>query len=408
VSNRSEHLRISFASFRSSKPLQKTKNSDLFEVDVKGDESVRKRLLRFSTSELTSAKILAQRSAVPAVISRTTSTNTKKRKSLSVSHEDKARLLRVTKRLRRGPLNSYIDPTQPGQGSALMDVSDAVRKSGRYDAWADAAEEKEEDSPLEGMEQLRKKKIKPPVQRHPREDIQVPAIHEPHQGTSYNPVAGAHNELLLKAHQAEERRVREEERLAELQKKMHSSTETTADGLPSGMTLDTTVEVLESDDDEEDEEIIPVQRPERKTKQQRKKAEKRLAEKRLLAEKAARKRLNVDLDTVKALRLTTDSKLRNRAKLLETRKAMMRQKLRQGLAGKRIGRHKVPEREIEVQLGEQLSESLRTLQPEGNLFKDRLQSLQERAMIEPRVRVLPSKRRTKDKVYEKHAWKRFM
>lgn len=73
----------------------------------------------------------------------------------------------------------------------------------------------------------------------------------------------------------------------------------------------------------------------------------------------------------------------------------------------RIGRHKVPEREVDVQLGEDLSESLRALkvnstyfkhqstglliilmQPEGNLFRDRFQSLQQRALVEPRVPVM--------------------
>lgn len=48
-----------------------------------------------------------------------------------------------------------------------------------------------------------------------------------------------------------------------------------------------------------------------------------------------------------------------------------------------------------------------TTQPEGNLFKDRFQSLQRRALIEPRVPQLPKKRMTKVKEYEKFAWKRF-
>lgn len=34
---------------------------------------------------------------------------------------------------------------------------------------------------------------------------------------------------------------------------------------------------------------------------------------------------------------------------------------RSGLAGQRLGKHKVPEKEVDVQLGEDLSESLRAL-----------------------------------------------
>lgn len=389
------------------KPLTKTKDSDLFEIDVKGDDTIKSRMPRFSSSQLTSAKILAQRSAVPAVLPRATA---QKRKS-GVSYEDKSRLLRAGKRLRRGPLNSYVDPTELGQGSASTEVSNAAKKSGGYDAWTDEvsdsdAEERFADNP----EQVKKRKVRAPVHHHPKDDMKVPAIHEPHQGTSYNPPVNAHQELLLKAHQTEERRLQEDAKLAEVKNKMHSSTTITVDGLPSGMLLETPVEMLESDDEVDEEEdggSAPAKRPQRKTKQQRNKAEKRRAEKRLLADKAAQKRQNVHLNSMKSLRLSVEERLALRAKVLESRKAAVRQKLLQGIAGKRVGKHKVPEREVEVQLGEDLSENLRTLKPEGNLFKDRFVSMQERALIEPRVRVLPSKRRTRDVVYEKHAWKRF-
>lgn len=43
---------------------------------------------------------------------------------------------------------------------------------------------------------------------------------------------------------------------------------------------------------------------------------------------------------------------------------------------------------MDVQLGEELSDSFRGLKPEGNLFKDRFTSLQHRALIEPRKPVL--------------------
>ena len=34
-------------------------------------------------------------------------------------------------------LNSVVDHAQPGEGTALMEVSNAVRESGKYDVWAD-------------------------------------------------------------------------------------------------------------------------------------------------------------------------------------------------------------------------------------------------------------------------------
>ena len=36
---------------------------------------------------------------------------------------------------RRGPLNSIVDHDQVGEGSALMEVSEAVKESGKYDVW---------------------------------------------------------------------------------------------------------------------------------------------------------------------------------------------------------------------------------------------------------------------------------
>jgi nucleolar protein 53 len=127
--------------------LQKKTDSELFVVDTKGDDkgtcsrqlrttqtisyyffSVRKSLPRFSRTTLRSHQIISQRSAVPAVHARS-------RKSL-VSPRDKERLLRIARKDRRGPLNSIVDPSQPGAGSALLEVSEAVKKSGQYDMWS--------------------------------------------------------------------------------------------------------------------------------------------------------------------------------------------------------------------------------------------------------------------------------
>ena len=56
-----------------------------------------------------------------------------------MSARDKERLLRIARKDRRGPLNSIVDPSQPGAGSALLEVSEAVKKSGQYDVWSGEA-----------------------------------------------------------------------------------------------------------------------------------------------------------------------------------------------------------------------------------------------------------------------------
>ncbi|KAF8893071.1 P60-like protein [Infundibulicybe gibba] len=361
--------------------LQKTKDSDLFEIDVTGDDRIN------------IDKILSQRSAVPAVFSRTNSTTSSKRKS-TLSHEDKARLLRIAKKPRKGPFNSILDPSEHASGASAVELSEAVKNSGGYDPWAVAPDEEEVK---DGLETYINILFRPLCSTSPR-IIQLPAIVEPHQGTSYNPPA----------HEIEEERSRKVEKLAEFKAKIESARQDVqADNIAmaSGMQVD------ESPDVVEDEPItgeIPIKKmPERKTRQQRSKAARQIAEKRALAERAAHKRMLATISSVKMLRRSADQELSRRDQAIAARKLALQERLKKGLAGQRLGRHKVPEGLVDVQLGEDLSESFRALKPEGNLFRDRFLNLQQRALVEPRVPVLPKKRRNRIIEYEKHAWKRF-
>ena len=120
--------------------------------------------------------------------------------------------------------------------------------------------------------------------------INVPAIVEPHQGTSYNPPVDAHQELLLKAAAVEEKRLKGVEKLAAVKAKMDSALQET-DGLDdlgaAGMTVTTQID-SENTREEEAEEVdeqgpsLPKNFANRKTKAQKNKAVKVLAEVRLL------------------------------------------------------------------------------------------------------------------------------
>ncbi|KAF8801238.1 P60-like protein [Phlegmacium glaucopus] len=390
--------------------LQKIKDSDLFTVDLIGDEQIRKSTPRYSAAQLTSSKILAQRSAVPAVFSRTTSTTiTGKRKSV-LTREEKDKLMRIAKRPRKGPFNSIMDPSEYAAGSGTVALSAAVKNSGTYDPWVPQLVEEVKD----GLETVQEKKFKPPVLTKQRDLIDVPAIVEPHQGTSYNPPVDAHQELLSKAAAIEEKRLKDAERLAAVKAKMDNALQE-SDGLDNSAAAGMAV-TSQVDDEDEDEEAVEeegdgqksIKLPERKTKAQKNKATRVLAEKRALIQRAERKRLLASISGAKQLRKSNTELKSIRDQQKEERRLALAEKLRkQGLAGQKLGRHKVPESELAVQLGEDLSESLRGLKPEGNLFRDRFQSLQQRALIEPRVLVLPKKRRHKMVEYEKHAWKRF-
>ncbi|KAG5641248.1 hypothetical protein DXG03_005662 [Asterophora parasitica] len=392
------------------KTLQATKDQDLFQIDVTGDAQIRKSLPRFSTSQLSSIKILAERSAVPAVFSRPSSTTASKKRKPLVSNEKKTRLLRIAKRPRKGPFNSVIDPTEFGAGSAIIELSEAVKNSGTYDAWAPPPPQEEIK---EGLETVQKKSVKVPALSRVRDTIDVPAIIQPHQGTSYNPPVESHQELLLQAHGIEERRIRDAEKLAEVKEKIEAAKRDVEENNPavaSGMKLHEDIVGNEDDGESvEGEGDLPSKRlPPRKTQAQRKKAARLLAEKRELAERAARKRMLAAIPSAKTLRRSNARLTSVREKALMEKRTAEVDKIKQhGLAGRKLGKHKVPERAVVVQLGEDLSESLRALKPEGNLFRDRFLSLQQRALVEPRVPVLPKKHRSKIVEYEKHAWKRF-
>ena len=76
-----------------------------------------------------------------------------------------------------------------------------------------------------------------------------------------------------------------------------------------------------------------------------------------------RKRLHASVDAAKSLRKAGDRTLAARAQAAAERRARQEARLAQGgLVGQRLGKHVVRKEEVDVQLGEELSESLRGLQ----------------------------------------------
>ncbi|KIY72215.1 P60-like protein [Cylindrobasidium torrendii FP15055 ss-10] len=391
--------------------MHKKADDELFFVDNKPDTQIQHRVK--STKPLqqtTAARIIAERSAVPAVVSRTTATT--KRKS-TLSHEERDKLLRIAKKPRKGPLNTYMDPSEFGAGSAIMGLTEAVRRSGGYDPWAASAEP---ETPIDelpmGLEHVQKKTIKPPTHPKVRDQVESAAVLDPHVGTSYNPPVNAHQDLLLKAHAREEKRVQDAAKLALVKNRMDQARANQVDSNSGvfGMKLDTPKDGDEEEGNEgnaEGTETHTRPQPARKTKQQRKKAAKQLAERRLLANKAANKRMLVAIAQAKSLRKELHRTSSQQVEERERLKKEISEKLKGGLAGHKLGKHKIPEYEVDVQLGEDLSESLRAMKPEGNIFRDRFISLQQRGRLEPRTLVMPMKKKLRHVEYEKHAYKRF-
>lgn len=114
-----------------------------------------------------------------------------------------------------------------------------------------------------------------------RDLIKLPAVMEPHQGTSYNPPAVAHHELLLKAASVEQKRVAEAEKLAEVKAKMEACRVVDNLGenvLPLGMTLQEIGDPDENEDVPADSISQTMAVATRKTKAQRNREARRSAE----------------------------------------------------------------------------------------------------------------------------------
>ncbi|VDB96656.1 unnamed protein product [Peniophora sp. CBMAI 1063] len=381
--------------------LHRKKDEDLFVVDTAGDDTVRKRLPKLSTRSLTAAKILAQRSAVPAVHSRSTPSSSTKQK---LTRAEKERLLRIGKKDRKGPLNTLVDHTSQGEGSALLEVSHAA-KQGTYDVWGapstSSAPPKADFAPASTNALLPPSRA--PNLSHTRSQISAPAVPAPHAGASYNPPAEAHTQLLLQAHSIETER--EEKRLKEEAFKARVLAARNH-GVGSGVGMDLDDLDASKDVEIEEGETLVKKLPPRKTKQQRRRALRAKLDARALAEKAARKRLSAQVDSARRFAKLTAQEQAAAALRAAQRKEARLARLRAGLGGVRLGKHVVPRGEVDVQLGEELSESLRGLRVEGSLWRDRFVSMQQRALVEPRAQIQPSKGR-KMKVYEKHDFKRF-
>ncbi|KAI4520772.1 P60-like protein [Schizophyllum commune Loenen D] len=330
-------------------------DAGLFTIDTTGDENVRRAIPK-AKRQLTSLAILNERSAVPAVVGM-------KRKPAPVSKAEKERLLRTAGRTKRGPLGSHVDGSEMGKGSALMELSEAVKESGKYDVWGNSVVDADMTEEEELPETIKPKPVKAPKLSTPREIINVPAVEAPHAGASYNPPLEAHQDLLLEAYKVEQQRIADEEKFADVKARLQAARENAPAYDPTsrpGMLVPPIVDDEEEEADNQDS--IPRPAPTRKTKQQRAKQAKLKAEAQALAERAHRKRLLASVTGARALRRRQAWEARQRKEKIEERRRALAARLRlQGLRGQKLGKHKVPVPVPDVQLGEDLSGSLRAM-----------------------------------------------
>lgn len=384
-------------------PAHTQTNDQLFVEDRRGQETQLARQAR-EKRKLKSQEILEARSAVPAIQQRArsafqldTQTPAGKANAAGLPEKVKRRLRILASRPHEG------EQGQSELGSAGKLQSDAAVAE-KHDLWA--------DEPPKQVDEWASITVSQPVHR-PRSMSHepnaaakaAPAIAKPHAGTSYNPDYDAHEALLQEAVNNAAAEEEEDQQTKRLRDQWHNVVQEPSGETPMTMPID---EPTEQDDEEENDEgdDMRTKMPGRKSAAQRRR-EARAKEQQLQAEQRRRQRQQrAAMSELPAHLKALRQRAQARQALVDARRARKLERMQtQGIAGFRVGKHVVPKQRLDVQTGDELSESLRQLKPEGNLFWDRFQNLQARGLVEARRPVMPS-RKYKKKEYDRHSFKR--
>lgn len=238
----------------------------------------------------------------------------------------------------------------------------------------------------------------------------VPAVQKPRGGHSYNPMFADYEGRLAeegqKAIEAEEKRIEEAEaERIKLEAAARSAAE--ADAAEARAELsewdeDSAWEGIESGADE----AVKTKRPERKTPAQRNKATRRKEQEQRRRHETAMSKRNDETHRIKAVA----KEVSRRERALALARVEMSEDSEDGdddeLRRRQLGKFRLPEKDLELVLPDELQDSLRLLKPEGNLLKDRYRSMLVRGKMESR-RKIPFRKQAKTKVTEKWTYKDF-
>ncbi|XP_066065320.1 ribosome biogenesis protein NOP53 isoform X2 [Chamaea fasciata] len=273
-----------------------------------------------------------------------------------------------------------------------------------YDIWGDG---NPLDAPLAGqdpwyLQQTKKQPVAPPrLQARPSP---LPPVEVIGGGGSYNPPFREHQALLRRALQVELRRRREEEKV---ERRLKVTEAPPSEEAVLQEQLQGLQEEEEEEEEEEEQEERPQERPGTREQPGRKTQRQRRRERELRARAAARARARLALQRSQGLfqlrSLRRALRLRE-LQLQQRRLQRQRQRELREREPKRLGRLRYQEPGPEVQLSEELPESLRRLRPEGSVLRDRFKSFQRRNMIEPRERA-KFRRRYRVKLVEKRSFR---
>ena len=369
---------------------------------MKGDLEVSRKHAKHLKKGLKADEILAQRSSIPAISIRKrhsdrTSDNTlpaKKPRADWVSHKDLARLKQVA----------------DGRQGIIVEAKDAT-----YDIWdsgsAATTETQYDFLPLQEPTKQPKSLKQKPISLTAN-GKEVPAIPKPSGGYSYNPLSTDYEARLAeesaKALESERQRIIAEESEREKQ-------EAAARSAAEAEAAEERANLSEWEEDSEWEGFqsgaeggeTKKKRPQRKTQAQRNRIKRRKDEERLAKQKATMKAMEAQAERIKDIVEEVEEHEQKRALGIADITDAETEGNDDVLRRKQLGKFKLPERDLELVLPDELEESLRLLKPEGSLLKDRYRSMFVRGKMECR-RHIPFKKLAKRKATEKWTHKDFV
>ncbi|KZF23238.1 P60-like protein [Xylona heveae TC161] len=378
---------------------------ELFTLDTTGSTAIQKAYNKVH-KPLKADEIIAQRSAVPAVDSRKRSSSKvtdgiiepsgKKRRGGGVSHKELERLKQI----------AY------GGDSVHKDVV-KTDNTPAYDPWA--VEPPKQDPRFSFLEPPKPVRAPKTLNEAPislaADGKKIPAVKRPEGEMSYNPTFEDWSEALENAGQKEVE--------AELKRLQAEAAEQDLRERAAASAAQQGAEIDEGDDDEsawegfeseaENEPLSARQRrPERKTQSQKNKAKRRKEGERQAKWEEKMQKKAAQAEQIKALAEAIEAKEKARAEASANGEDA--DESGEGddtvLRRKNIRNAPFPEKQLELVLPDELSESLRLLKPEGNLVKDRFRNMIVRGKLESR-RPITQPKKAKRTYTEKWTYKDF-
>ncbi|KAF2964305.1 hypothetical protein GQX73_g9277 [Xylaria multiplex] len=377
-------------------------SDELFTLDTVGDASIPNRFPQHTSKPLKADEIISTRnSAVAAVPMR-------KRPGDKTSDG-----IIPTKRTRREYVTvkelSRLRKVADGHHESTVEIADAS-----YDPWAVAPEPAAVVGVVKDIRDEKKKAPKS-LSQQPLSLLasgkNIPAVPRPAGGHSYNPkfedYEARYTDECNKAVEAEKKRLAEEEA-------DRIKAEAVARSAAEAEAAEARAELSEWEEDSEwegfqsdgEELRQTAKKQKRKTKADRNRIQRRKDEERRLKHEAKTKLRKEQLEQIKqiAQEVAERDQALALAKAEESDSSMASND--EALRRKKLGKLKLPDKDLELVLPDELQDSLRLLKPEGNLLKDRYRSLLVRGRMESRRRI-PFKKQAKTTITEKWSYKDF-